>query len=48
MCPGRLKCVYSNQCADSIEDVGSVMVDSDVKLLCCASNILFVAFAAGY
>ena len=35
--------VCSNQCADSIEDVGSVMVDSDVKLLCCASNILFVA-----
>ena len=40
--------VCSNQCADSVEDVGSVMVDPDVKLLCCASNILFVAFAAGY
>ena len=27
------------QCADSVEDVGSVMVDPDVKLLCCASNM---------
>ena len=33
--------------ADFVDDVGAVVVDSGVELLCCASNVLFVTFGAG-
>ena len=32
---------------ESIYDVCAVMVDSSVKLLCCASYVLLFAFGAG-
>lgn len=31
----------------SVDDVGAMMVDSCVELLCCASYILFLAFCTG-
>ena len=34
---------YVNSC--SIDNVGAMMVDPCVELLCCASYILFVAFS---
>ena len=33
--------------ADSVDNIGLVVVDSGVQLLCCASYVLFVAFDAG-
>ena len=30
-----------------VDDVGAVVVDPVVKLLCCASNVLFATFGAG-
>ena len=33
--------------ANFVDNVGAVVVDSGVELLCCAPNILFVAFGAG-
>ena len=47
MCPESLKCVTISV-RIRLKILGSVMVDPDVKLLCCASNILFVAFAVKY
>ena len=32
---------------ESVHDVCAVMVDSSVKLLCCASYVLLFAFGAG-
>ena len=33
--------------ADFVDDVGVVVVDFGVELLCCASNVLFVTVGAG-
>ena len=39
--------VRSNMRANFFDDIGAVVIDSRVELLCCTSYILFVAFGAG-
>ena len=39
--------VCSNMHANFVDDIGAVVIDSGVELLCCTSYILSVAFGAG-
>ena len=43
----RLTEICCNTCADFVDDVGAMVVDSRVELLRCASYILLFTFGAG-